>query len=93
MSVARHRAATRPVWSRFSARPCWLRTHVDDIVHLAYTQLKTLLASRASDKEPPGYWLVAWGLPAAAFSHQDASALCLMRATARPGEPVETDRA
>jgi len=43
--------------------------------------------------EPPGYWLVAWGLPAAAFSHQDASALCLTRATARPGEPVETDRA
>ena len=43
--------------------------------------------------EPPGYWLVAWGLPAAAFSHQDASALCLMRATARPGEPVETERA
>ncbi len=43
--------------------------------------------------EPPGYWLVAWGLPAAGFSHQDASALCLTRATARPGEPVETDRA
>ena len=43
--------------------------------------------------EPPGYWLVAWGLPAAGFSHQDATALCLARATARPGEPVETDRA
>ena len=43
--------------------------------------------------EPPGYWLVAWGLPAAGFSHQDASALCLMRAAARPGEPVETERA
>ena len=43
--------------------------------------------------EPPGYWLVAWGLPAAGFSHWDASALCLTRATGRPGEPVETDRA
>ena len=43
--------------------------------------------------EPPGYWLVAWGLPAAGFSHQDGSALCLARAIARPGEPVETDRA
>ena len=43
--------------------------------------------------EPPGYWLVAWGLPAAGFSHQDASALCLTRATTRPAEPVETDRA
>ena len=43
--------------------------------------------------EPPGYWLVAWGLPAAGFSHWDASALCLERATARPGQPVETDRA
>ncbi len=43
--------------------------------------------------EPPGYWLVAWGLPAAGFSHQDASALCLARANGRPGEPVETDRA
>jgi len=43
--------------------------------------------------EPPGYWLVAWGLPAAGFSHRDASALCLARANGRPGEPVETDRA
>ena len=43
--------------------------------------------------EPPGYWLVAWGLPAAGFSHQDASALCLARANGRPAEPVETDRA
>ena len=43
--------------------------------------------------EPPGYWLVAWGLPAAGFSHWDASALCLERATGCPGEPVETDRA
>jgi len=43
--------------------------------------------------EPPGYWLVAWGLPAADFSHQDATALCLMRATGCPAEPVETDRA
>ena len=43
--------------------------------------------------EPPGYWLVAWGLPAAGFSHQDASALCLTRANGRPAEPVETDRA
>ena len=43
--------------------------------------------------EPPGYWLVAWGLPAAGFSHQDASALCLARTTGCPGEPVETDRA
>ena len=43
--------------------------------------------------EPPGYWLVAWGLPAAGFSHQDAYALCLARANGRPGEPVETDRA
>ena len=43
--------------------------------------------------EPPGYWLVAWGLPAAGFSHWDASALCLARANGRPGEPVETDRA
>ncbi len=43
--------------------------------------------------EPPGYWLVAWGLPAAGFSHWDGSALCLERATARPAEPVETDRA
>ena len=42
---------------------------------------------------PPGYWLVAWGLPAAGFSHWDGSALCLERATARPGQPVETDRA
>ena len=41
--------------------------------------------------EPPGYWLVTWGLPAAGFSHQDASALCLTRATGCPGEPVETD--
>ncbi len=43
--------------------------------------------------EPPGYWLVAWGLPAAGFSHWDASALCLERVTGCPGEPVETDRA
>ena len=43
--------------------------------------------------EPPGYWLVAWGLPAAGFSHRDATALCLARANGRPGEPVETDRA
>ena len=43
--------------------------------------------------EPPGYWLVAWGLPAAAFSHWDATALCLARANGRPAEPVETDRA
>ena len=43
--------------------------------------------------EPPGYWLVTWGLPAAGFSHQDGSALCLERATGCPAEPVETDRA
>ena len=43
--------------------------------------------------EPPGYWLVTWGLPAAGFSHWDASALCLARATGHPAEPVETDRA
>ena len=43
--------------------------------------------------EPPGYWLVAWGLPAAAFSHQDASALCLTRTGGRPGEPVEVEQA
>ena len=42
--------------------------------------------------EPPGYWRVAWGLPAAGFSHQDASALCLIRSTGRPAEPVEIDR-
>ena len=39
--------------------------------------------------EPPGYWRVTWGLPAAGFSHQDASALCLTRSTGRPAEPVE----
>ena len=38
---------------------------------------------------PPGYWRVAWGLPAAQFSHQDASALCLTRPTGHPAEPVE----
>ena len=43
--------------------------------------------------EPPGYWLVAWGLPAAGFSHQDGSALCLTRTGGRRCEPVETDRA
>jgi hypothetical protein len=43
--------------------------------------------------EPPGYWLVAWGLPAAAFSHQDATALCLTRSTGRPAEPVEVEQA
>ena len=43
--------------------------------------------------EPPGYWLVAWGLPAAAFSHWDASALCLTRTGGRPGEPVEVEQA
>ncbi len=42
--------------------------------------------------EPPGYWLVAWGLPAAGFSHQDDSALCLTRSTGRPAEPVEIGR-
>jgi len=36
--------------------------------------------------EPPGYWLVTWGLPAPGFSHWDASALCLRRATGRPAE-------
>jgi len=40
---------------------------------------------------PPGYWRVAWGLPAPGFSHQDGSALCLARSTGRPGEPVEND--
>ena len=39
--------------------------------------------------DPPGYWVVAWGLPAAGFSHQDASALCVARSTGRPAEPVE----
>jgi len=42
--------------------------------------------------EPPGWWLVAWGLPAAGFSHQDATALCLGRSTGRPAGPVEIDR-
>jgi hypothetical protein len=42
--------------------------------------------------EPPGYWRVAWGLPAAGFSHPDGSALCLARSTGRPAEPVEIDR-
>jgi protein-disulfide isomerase len=42
--------------------------------------------------EPPGYWLVAWGLPASGFSHQDASTLCLTRTGGQPTEPVETDR-
>ena len=43
--------------------------------------------------EPPGYWRVAWGLPAAGFSHEDATALCPARSTDRPAEPVEIDRA
>jgi protein-disulfide isomerase len=43
--------------------------------------------------EPPGYWLVTWGLPAAGFSHWDASALCLERATGHPAEPVEVEQA
>ncbi len=42
--------------------------------------------------EPPGYWRVAWGLPAPGFSHQDATALCLARSTGRPAGPVEIDR-
>ena len=42
--------------------------------------------------EPPGYWCVAWGLPAPGFSHQDASALCLTHSTGRPAEPVEIGR-
>ena len=42
--------------------------------------------------EPPGYWRVAWGLPAPGFSHEDASALCLARSTGRPAGPVEIDR-
>ena len=42
--------------------------------------------------EPPGYWLVTWGLPASGFSHEDATALCLARSTGRPAEPVEIDR-
>ena len=42
--------------------------------------------------EAPGYWVVAWGLPAAGFSHQDSSALCLTRSTGRPAEPVEITR-
>ncbi len=41
--------------------------------------------------EPPGYWVVAWGLPAAGFSHQDAFPLCADR-SGRPAEPVEIDR-
>ncbi len=41
--------------------------------------------------EPPGYWCVAWGLPAPGFSHEDGSALCLARSTGRPAGPVETD--
>ncbi len=43
--------------------------------------------------DPPGYWVVAWGLPAAGFSHQDASALCVARSTGRPAEPVEVEQA
>ena len=43
--------------------------------------------------EPPGYWLVAWGLPASGFSHWDATALCLGRSTGRPAEPVEVEQA
>ncbi len=42
--------------------------------------------------EPPGYWCVAWGLPAPGFSHEDGSALCLARSTGRPAGPVEIDR-
>ncbi len=42
--------------------------------------------------EPPGYWRVAWGLPAPGFSHEDGSALCLARSTGRPAGPVEIDR-
>ncbi len=41
--------------------------------------------------EPPGYWVVAWGMPAAGFSHHDASALCADR-SGRPAEPVEITR-
>ena len=43
--------------------------------------------------EPPCYWLVTWGLPAAGFSHWDASALCLERATGHPAGPVEVEQA
>ena len=42
--------------------------------------------------EPPGYWRVAWGLPAPGFSHEDATALCLAWSTGRPAGPVEIDR-
>jgi len=42
--------------------------------------------------EPPGYWRVAWGLPAPGFSHQDATALCPARSTGRPAGPVEINR-
>ena len=42
--------------------------------------------------QPEFYWRVAWGLPAPGFSHQDATALCLIRSTGRPAEPVEIDR-
>jgi len=42
--------------------------------------------------EPPGYWRVAWGLPAPGFSHEDGSALCLARSTGRPAGPVEINR-
>ena len=42
--------------------------------------------------EPPGYWRVAWGLPAPGFSHEDGSALCLAHATGRPPGRAGRDR-
>jgi hypothetical protein len=38
--------------------------------------------------EAPGYWRVTWGLPAAQFSHQDATPLCGTGAGA-VAEPIE----
>ncbi len=41
--------------------------------------------------KPPGYWLVADGLPAPQFSHRDATPLC-RTAVGAPAEPIEVTR-
>jgi len=61
-----------------------------------YVDPKDLICPGCGERircEPPGYWVVAWGLPAAGFSHQDASALCQWASTGRPAEPVEVEQA